>query len=134
MSKAQKFALAFVCSYFIFVFSFMSKLDVDKPLPIWIRWVPLCGIVLALIVVAMLSRKADRTTPTRHETPGVPTHTNWPVKGMLFLYSLTLLGTVVALAAGSLPLRFAIPGLFVNIVLITFFSWLDRARNSRPPV
>lgn len=130
MNRALVFAVLFIIAYFVFVFSFMSRFDVNQPLPVWIRWVPLSCIVLAMLVVAMLSRRPKESARTRSGT--VTRRVLWPAKVMTVLYISTLLSTIGGLAIGWIPMRLAIPGVIVNIALIALFIWLGRP--SKTPV
>src|SRR5438105_3483055 len=109
MSKAQKFAIGFILVYFVFVFSFMRKVEMDRPLSASIRWIPLACIVFALIVVARLSRRPDHFLGTRDGMSATPKRTRWPVMSMLALYVITISTTLAGMATGQLPWRFAIP-------------------------
>ncbi len=50
---------------------------------------------------------------------------------MLLLYGITISATMVAVLIGAVSLRIAVPGLVVNLALITLLSWIDRSKTTR---
>jgi hypothetical protein len=131
MTTAQKFALVFVGAYFLFVFCFASRFDLNRPLPASLRWIPLFSIIGAMILVALLSRNHSRGVPIEKRDVDVSKHASWPIRGMLLLYGITISATMVAVLIGAVSLRIAVPGLVVNLALITLLSWIDRSKTTR---
>ena len=75
--------------------------------------------------------KPSRGVPIEKRDVDVSKHASWPIRGMLLLYGITISATMVAVLIGAVSLRIAVPGLVVNLALITLLSWIDRSKTTR---
>ncbi len=127
MTTAQKFVVGFVIAYFVFLFLFMSRYEVDKPLPVSARYVLLSLVVVGAVTVAVLSRRP----PVASRRPrAIPDRTAWPFKAMIAVYVFSLIGGIWLIVTRQIPLRIAAPGLaFVAVLTVLLFWQMRQVRN-----
>lgn len=128
MTRVQKFVIGFIVLNFLAVFLILSRYDIDKPLPVPVRFVPLSLFVLAIVTVAVMAR----TPQTYNAAPqSTGSRATWAVKVLTIVYCISLAGAVALVGFGVLRLRLALLGIALNAAVLGVLMWFIRSAGSR---
>jgi len=136
MKRIFKLTLIFFAPYFAFVLylAVRGPAGVGR-LPHWIWGVAFCYFVAGILAIGYWgrARRADETVQNPDtKAASSSCGSSRALKIGLILYVLILLNGLRLVVQGSVPLRYAIPGLIVDVFLLAVFWWLlVRGRNQR---
>jgi|HubBroStandDraft_5_1064220.scaffolds.fasta_scaffold85244_2 hypothetical protein len=122
MKRPIKAVLIIFMPYFALVFYLVVRgPQFTKALPHWVWIAALCYFLLGIIGTGLtFTIRRGRPTAMGH----MRSKSTRALKTLLVLYLLIFLNGVVLIIRGSVPLKFAIPGLTVDALLIALFLWI----------